>query len=591
MFAIGQSNFLQALGWAVLNSLWQMALLWVVYQLIISSFKNTNSYKKSLLATTMLFTGFAWFLLTLLITLSDAAAVQQSYHAFVTVTGNEAVNSGLQKFLPFASLVYLLLLIAPILNFIRNYRYVQVIRSQGLRKANVEWRIFVQNMAAHMGIKKPVHVWLSELVNSPVTIGYFKPIILLPVAAVNHLSPQQVEAVLLHELSHIRRFDFLINLISKAIQSLLYFNPFVKAFARIIESEREKNCDELVLQFQYEPHGYASALLTLEKAAHPIQTLAVAASMGSKKDLLSRIESILGIRKQQTFSFQRLAGIAAALLCFVGINALLLLSKPGESNLRPGLLTDLSVPFHLFSPTGDQRMVRGNEKPEADDEILVETEIETITNNPGSTEPVADLPKADLAKQSAKHDDPDEVSLPTPPAPPAPAPAWTYNYVTAAEKIIPDLEPEQEKQVQEALKASQKVMAEDHWKLMEKNIADAMTAVEKEKLKAEYNAQMSKMDWEKLEDQLKLTYEKINWNQVNSQLNSAMAEIKLDSLQKVYSLAVAELANLEKELKENKQPGIPDTDITLKTLAEQRHQAQKVINTIKAARSRKIVHL
>ncbi|HUM66122.1 MAG TPA: hypothetical protein PLV32_09760 [Chitinophagaceae bacterium] len=230
-------------------------------------------------------------------------------------------------------------------------------------------------------------------------------------------------------------------------------------------------------------------------------------------------------------------------------------------------------------------------KSEAVEDILVETGKESITNRPGDPKPVADLPKADLANQAAQQSETAEFGLPTPPAPPAPAPAWTYNYVTASEKIIPELEPEQEKQVQEAMKASQKVMAEDHWKLMEKSIADAMTSVEKENLKAEYNAQMTKMDWEKLEDQLKLAYEKINWNQVNSQLNSAMAEIKLDSLQKVYSVAVAELANLEKELKENKQAGIPDTDITLKTLSQQRQQAQKLINTIKAARNRKIVHL
>ena len=59
MFGIGQSNFLQALGWAVLNSLWQMAFLWVVYQLITATFKRTGASRKSLLATILLFTGFA----------------------------------------------------------------------------------------------------------------------------------------------------------------------------------------------------------------------------------------------------------------------------------------------------------------------------------------------------------------------------------------------------------------------------------------------------------------------------------------------------------------------------------------------------
>ncbi len=64
MFAIGQSNFLQALGWAVLNSLWQMALLWVVYQLATALFRINKSSQKGFLATALLFSGFAWFVFT-----------------------------------------------------------------------------------------------------------------------------------------------------------------------------------------------------------------------------------------------------------------------------------------------------------------------------------------------------------------------------------------------------------------------------------------------------------------------------------------------------------------------------------------------
>ena len=123
----------------------------------------------------------------------------------------------------------------------------------------------MRNVATRMGIKKPVHIWLSGIVTSPVTIGYIKPVILLPIAAINQLSTQQLEAVLLHELAHIRRYDYFVNLVIRFIQTILYFNPFVKALVKTVEIEREKSCDEMVIQFQYDPHGYASALLMLEK--------------------------------------------------------------------------------------------------------------------------------------------------------------------------------------------------------------------------------------------------------------------------------------------------------------------------------------
>src|SRR6266550_310570 len=250
---MGQTNFLQTLGWAMLNSLWQMALLWVIYQFITGTFRKIKSSAKSSLASLLLITGFAWFIYTFISiltshTTNDTVIVP----GFVNAQGNEQLNNWLHQTLPVASLLYLILLILPLLHFARNYRYVNIIRSNGLTKANVQWRMSVKNLAAQMGIKKPVHIWISELVSSPVTIGYLKPVILVPLAAINHLTPQQLEAVLLHELSHIKRYDYLINLIINFIQTILYFNPFVKAFIKIVEREREKSCDEIVIQFQYD---------------------------------------------------------------------------------------------------------------------------------------------------------------------------------------------------------------------------------------------------------------------------------------------------------------------------------------------------
>jgi bla regulator protein BlaR1 len=218
MPAFGESNFLQALGWAVLNSLWQMALLWIVYQLITGIFRSTSSAKKSVLASALLMTGFGWFVFTFVSIIYSEEAIATA--TIASIEGNEQLNEWLRRTLPVASVIYLILLILPLLHYIRNYRYVQVIRNHGLSKADVEWRMFVRRVAEQLGIKKPVHVWVSEFVTSPVTIGYLKPVILIPMAAINHLSTRQMEAVLLHELSHIRRYDYFINLILKFIQSL-----------------------------------------------------------------------------------------------------------------------------------------------------------------------------------------------------------------------------------------------------------------------------------------------------------------------------------------------------------------------------------
>jgi bla regulator protein blaR1 len=573
MFAIGQSNFLQALGWAVLNSLWQMALLWVVYQLATAILRKNKSSQKGWLATVLLFSGFAWFVFTFFSILADKPASETGYSAFITINGNESVNNWLYTMLPVASLVYLVLLTLPILNFIRNYRYVQVIRKYGLKKADVKWRMFAQKIAAQMGIAKSVQVWMSEFVTSPVTIGYIKPIILLPIAAINHLSAEQIEAVLLHELSHIKRFDYLVNLITRIIQTILYFNPFVRAFAAIIEREREKNCDEIVLQFQYEPHGYATALLAFEKASYLPHPLVVAASDGKKNELLSRIESILGIQKKPVLSFNKLAGIVAALLCFISLNALLLLSKPGESNATPGLLTDMSGPFHLFTP-GNESMPLADKKTELN--LIPVVNHPSAASSPIQKEnQVVALASKILSESPSAH----------------PTPASPFMFVNFRENIIPELDEQKEEQVTEVIDASKKVLTEEQWKAMEKNIADAMTTYEKEKLRMEYQKAMAKLDWEKMEEKLRVAYDNINWKEINSELGKALVEIRLDSIQKVYTIVASNLASLERELVKCNEPGIPDTDITLKFVESKKREVLKAISTLKSARARKVIRL
>ena len=95
MFTISQSSFLQALGWAVLNSLWQMALLWVIYQSVTAVFRVNKSSQKGNLATLLLFSGSAWFAFTFFSILIDRPVSTTGYTSFVTIQGNSAVNDWL----------------------------------------------------------------------------------------------------------------------------------------------------------------------------------------------------------------------------------------------------------------------------------------------------------------------------------------------------------------------------------------------------------------------------------------------------------------------------------------------------------------
>jgi beta-lactamase regulating signal transducer with metallopeptidase domain len=130
----------------------------------------------------------------------------------------------------------------------------------GYKKAPVDLRIFADHTALHLGIKRKVKVFLSEKVGGPVTFGFLRPVILLPVALVNHLSVKEAEAIILHELEHIRSLDYFLNWCAILAENLFFFNPGIYYLTSQLRKNRERNCDAVVLDYNYHIADYASAL-------------------------------------------------------------------------------------------------------------------------------------------------------------------------------------------------------------------------------------------------------------------------------------------------------------------------------------------
>lgn len=559
----GQTNFLQALGWAVLNSLWQMALLWIIYQVLTSLFKAAKPSAKTALAGSLLMIGFAWFVYTffLVFTTNDPVTI---------VTGGmlhtEAdVASRFNSIVPLASVVYLVLLIIPVLRFTRNYRYVQVIRKYGLSRIDAEWRLFVNTIAERMGIRRPVQVWLSEFVSSPVTVGWLKPVILVPMAAVANLSTHQMEAVLLHELSHIRRYDYIINLVISFIRTVLYFNPFAKAFVKIVETEREKSCDEMVLQFQYNSYEYASALLTLEKLSRE-QRLLMLAAAGSGKGLMTRIESIMGVQTRKGFSITRLGTILGSVLLVMLFNYFLSGNQKTADAEK------------IFSNAISASL--GNNQPDAGQPVAFIEErplqyTKQVENNP-SVNVYNNMAAGGVKLSTALPRIPQIVNVRYEPADP-----------------VAILDESQEAMIKEAVESSKKVIEKTQWKSIEDKLADVFSEEEKNELKMVFEKEISRFDWNKWENKLRLAYNNINWDHVNLQLNDALAKLRTDSLMRVYNDAMVNLSHAQRDLKVQSLKCSTDSDmaVSMKALAEKQKQLRKELQQLKSSRNKKIVHL
>ena len=556
---MNQVNFLQSLGWSLINSLWQMALLWVVYQFIVVFFSKIRAAHKTSLALLLTFSGFAWFVYTFISSLvSENNSITSFYDSgMISDTG---WNYFAGKILPYASVAYLIILIAPLWQFIRNYKYVQIIRNTGTKKIDVAWRMYVKRTAVAMGIARDVKIWLSEWVTSPVTIGYLKPIILIPVAAVNNLTPHQLEAVILHELSHIYRYDYFLNLILSFIKTILYFNPFVKLLVKSIEKEREHSCDEMVLQFQYKPGEYASALLRLEQNK---QRQMVMAAAGKNHDLLNRIESILGMRNKGWNPVRQFSIALATMLGITLLHFVVAVDKQAPKQNFYTLSNELS-PYYLL-----------NGKKVATTNFIATSSVRKSVAKKNATDLVKDFFSVDnsIIDEQEESNDPGFINV---------------NYTTP---VMPELAPEEETKVKEAVESTKKILQESEWKAFEKNYAEVFNTAEKTKLKSEYIYEVDKVNWNKLEDKLRLSYEQINWDDVNQKINNSLAQIKLDSLQQQINFSLKTLINVEKALKENNINAIPDTDITLQVIIENQQKAKDQLQKLKAAQVRKIVRL
>ncbi|MBO9563354.1 MAG: M56 family metallopeptidase [Niastella sp.] len=325
MNLVNQSAFLKALGWSLLDSLWQMGALWLIYVLLTANGRRFNARQRHTLALLSLAGGSGWFLTTLIINFYKAAAAPEMITLVVNAGENlPAVKSGMSTFLepvlPFLSVAYLLITAGLFFRFYHQYRSTRRLFHQGLQKANPELRVFLQQAVQHMSIHRKVNIWLSSLVDTPLTIGFWKPIILLPIAAVNNLSIEQTEAIILHELNHIRRNDYLVNLLIACTDIILFFNPFAQLFSGVIRREREHSCDDMVLQFRYDASQYARALLTLEQnRAIGSPALAVAAT-GNNTLLLNRVKRMLTKEPVTIALNQKLVAwlLSAFLIGFIG---------------------------------------------------------------------------------------------------------------------------------------------------------------------------------------------------------------------------------------------------------------------------------
>ncbi len=152
-------------------------------------------------------------------------------------------------------------------------------------------------LAARLDLTRTVRLLESTRLQVPVVVGWLRPVLLVPTAVLGGLSPQQLEAVIAHELAHIRRHDYLVNLLQSAVETLLFYHPAVWWVSSAVRTEREHCCDDLAVVACGDAVLYARALTAIETLRHEEMGVAMAVT-GSP--LLARVRRLLGAKPPTT---------------------------------------------------------------------------------------------------------------------------------------------------------------------------------------------------------------------------------------------------------------------------------------------------
>lgn len=309
---IFSAEAVQALCWTLVHSLWQgLILAGIVALAILFTKKSKAAFRYHL------FTGsFIFFILAVSVTFylqidrisTETTALAISLVPDNTTAQNTAVmqqgfqtkaSAGLDALAGFfnqyaAAIVFCWLLIISLkcVKLFAGLYNIQQIKRRHTSSVGSYWSLRVQQLSAQLGIKGHVQFLQSGIAKVPMVIGHFKPIIFFPLGALTALAPEDVEAILMHELAHIRRRDYLVNLLQHFAEIIFFFNPAVLWVSALIKTERENCCDDIALQQMGNKKTYINALVSFQEFDATLPVYATAFS-NKKEYLLQRVKRMV----------------------------------------------------------------------------------------------------------------------------------------------------------------------------------------------------------------------------------------------------------------------------------------------------------
>ena len=318
-----------ALGWTLLHAIWQILLFSLVYFLVNLLTKNaTIRYRTGLLVMTLqFFTSIATFLW-----ISQNASTNNSGLYFetkaLTLSFLAKTLIYFKQNLPIIVGLWSLGFVMLSLKMLTGYFWIVNLKNKSNAVITQNLITLFENLKAKMGIKKGILLKTSAIIDVPLMMGYFKPVVLLPVSLVSGFSMSQIEIILAHELAHIKRNDYLVNLLQSFLDVVYFYHPVFWVVSAQIRKEREICTDQLALEYTGDKILLANTLLKLQETRI---TPALALAFGKKQSAFTeRIHRILGLKSSRSFPKESLWILMGLLVTFFAVAQSKKTEKPAK---------------------------------------------------------------------------------------------------------------------------------------------------------------------------------------------------------------------------------------------------------------------
>ncbi|WP_298739084.1 M56 family metallopeptidase [uncultured Chitinophaga sp.] len=486
------AELVTALGWAILHSLWQALLVFICLRIVLKLWPDATSATKYNLSVLSLAGIFGWFVATLYKQLEAVKAAH--FTAGLPVTGTPGAPLVLQApavyqsqeelhvLFPNLEMVFPLLVALYIagvavmcIKLVADLAQLRQIRKKLVLPADSAWEHYLDKVKQQLRIPRKVQLLISQYVQVPVMIGFLKPVILVPAAMFNNLSAEQLEAILLHELAHIKRNDYILNIFQSIVETTLFFNPFVWWISKFIRLEREHCCDDMVLAHTSQPLHYAKALVALEEYRFTTNPMVMAAA-DNKQHLLYRIKRIMEMKTSHLNYSQK---FMAMLIIAVGLTAIAWITPSANQDKDQTTAAAPASQSAFAANTLPLNRLLTDTVPPKVNNASPQPENTNTDNNSNAQLDEADLEKMEQDRKEA-HQKMREMN----------------EQMKAVHEQVRVAREASQKAVQEAMKNID-------WKAINAQTQEALKAVDWKKINQEIENSMKSIDWSKINQEIK----------------------------------------------------------------------------------------